>query len=80
MWAHVFPRLPFAANVPVAILLVALYIPCQIQLQEVFGFLNAISVGLNSVSKFIPGHLPCFNFLYTLFLCLSLVGLPDALA
>lgn len=60
---------PFA--VPVEVLLVIFHFPKQIQFQV--GFLNPISVLLDSVTIILPGHLSLLPLLYVPFLCLSLL-------
>lgn len=60
---------PFA--VPVEVLLVIFHFPKQIQFQV--GFLNPISVLLDSVTIFLPGHLSLLPPLYVPFLCVSLL-------
>lgn len=55
-----FPRLPFAADVLVEALLIALCILCQIQFQVGFGFSDPIPAHSDSVSVFLPSDLMLF--------------------
>lgn len=65
---HIFPTLPFAADVPAELLLVALHIPDQTVLQVDFGLPNTASS--RKVSLFLLDHitllplLVCFLFMF----------------
>lgn len=65
---RIFFHLPLAADIIVEALLVALHIPCEIQLRVDFGFPHVIPECLDNAAIFLPSHLslllPLVHFLY----------------